>query len=140
EVSLGQHTANASRRVTTAPTVSSGYSPDARLLFDPHGGPAGRHVEFFPEPTVAELDGLARTAGLHRGSADASVEVRRTTLRLVRALRIVFGPEVEGDAARYTPLVKGIGALERLRSNDAALSRYTPFRMELWTAAAELAG
>ncbi|NJQ03980.1 hypothetical protein, partial [Streptomyces zingiberis] len=126
--------------MTTAPSTASGFSPDARLLFDPHGGPAGRHVEFFPEPTADELDGLARLAGLHRGSADASVEVRRTTLRLVRALRIVFGPEVEADRGRYASLLRGIGALETLRSNDPALSRFTPFRMELWTAAAELAG
>ncbi len=93
-----------------------------------------------PEPLPHELDEMARTAGLHTGDGEASPEVRATTLRLVRALRIVFGPETEQDKPAHARLLRGIGAMETLRANDKALSRFTPFRMELWTFIAQRVG
>ncbi|HBF83222.1 MAG TPA: hypothetical protein DD420_25875, partial [Streptomyces sp.] len=140
EVSLAQHTANASRRVTDGSLMSSGFHTDAHILHDTPGGVAGRRRDVVPEPLPHELDRMARTAGLHTGEGEVPPEVRATTLRLVRALRIVFGPEAETDGPLHEQLLKGIGAMETLRANDAALSRFTPFRMELWTFVAQRLG
>ncbi|MGW2213199.1 lonely Cys domain-containing protein, partial [Streptomyces sp. NPDC001781] len=137
EVSLTQHTANESRLVTNGPLTSSGFDVDAHILHDTPDGVVGRHEDAFPEPLPHELDQRARTAGLHTGDSEAAPGVRQTALKLVRALRIVFGPEVETDSALYERLLTGIGALETLRANDPDLSRFTPFRMELWTFAAQ---
>ncbi|MFD6620077.1 hypothetical protein ACFWFB_33085, partial [Streptomyces albidoflavus] len=88
-----------------------------------------------PEPLAQELDGLARDAGLHTGTGPVSAETRATMLRLVRGLRDLFGNAVEGDrgvpGGRYERLVRGIGALETLRANDAALSGVTPLRRDM---------
>ncbi|WP_239142477.1 lonely Cys domain-containing protein [Streptomyces sp. SID8016] len=140
EVSLAQHTANVSRRVTEGSLMSSGFDTDAHILHDAPGGVAGRRRRVVPEPLPHELDEMARTAGLHTGDGEASPEVRATTLRLVRALRIVFGPETEQDKPAHARLLRGIGAMETLRANDKALSRFTPFRMELWTFIAQRVG
>ncbi|MYX76800.1 lonely Cys domain-containing protein, partial [Streptomyces sp. SID3915] len=140
EVSLAQHTANASRRVTDGSLMSSGFHTDAHILHDTPGGVAGRRRDVVPEPLPHELDRMARAAGLHTGEGEVPPEVRATTLRLVRALRIVFGPEAETDGPLHEQLLKGIGAMETLRANDAALSRFTPFRMELWTFVAQRLG
>ncbi|MEU1694831.1 lonely Cys domain-containing protein, partial [Streptomyces hirsutus] len=72
---------------------------------------------FRPEPRDAELDALSRSMGV--GSAS-------TALRLVRALRRMFGPEADGDP----DLVAGIGALERLRHSDPVLGAFGPLTME----------
>ncbi|WP_307825443.1 lonely Cys domain-containing protein, partial [Streptomyces sp. MBT55] len=140
EVSLAQHTANVSRRATEGSLMSSGFHTDAHILHDAPGGVAGRRRWVSPEPLPHELDAMARTAGLHTGDGEAAPEVRATTLRLVRALRIVFGPEAEQDQAQHARLLRGIGAMETLRANDQALSRFTPFRMELWTFIAQRVG
>ncbi|RRR84240.1 hypothetical protein [Streptomyces sp. RP5T] len=63
----------------------------------------------------------------------------------MRALRGVFGERVEDDrgvpGGRYAQVLAGIGALETMRANDAALDEVTFFRMELWTTLAlQLAG
>ncbi|MFE1459398.1 lonely Cys domain-containing protein, partial [Streptomyces sp. NPDC058735] len=137
EVSLVQHTANESRRVAIGSLMSSGYDVGAHILLDTPGGVAGRREVAFPELLPHELDRMARTAGLHTGEGEASPGVRTTTLRLLRALRMVFGPETEADSGLHERLVTGIGALETLRANDPELSRFTPFRMELWTFLAE---
>ncbi|MFJ4896132.1 hypothetical protein ACIP5U_40200, partial [Streptomyces sp. NPDC088788] len=56
-------------------------------------------------------------------------------LRLVRALREVFGDRVEDDlgvaGGRYERVLTGIVGLERLRANDPGLSQLTPFRLDL---------
>ncbi|MDW6059165.1 lonely Cys domain-containing protein [Streptomyces sp. FXJ1.4098] len=140
EVSLSQHTANASRRVTNASVMSSGFFDDARILLDTPGGVAGRREDSVPEPLPRELDDMAVKAGLHSGEGEAPPAVRAVTLRLVRALRNVFGPEAEADRDLHQQLLKGIGAMEIQRANDPALSRFTPFRMELWTFIAQRVG
>lgn len=33
---------------------------------------------------------------------------------------------------RYERVLKGIGALERMRANDPAISALTPFRLDMW--------
>ncbi|MFE2397658.1 lonely Cys domain-containing protein, partial [Streptomyces sp. NPDC059425] len=139
EVPLAQHTANVSRRVTEGALMSSGFHTDAHILHDAPGGVVGRRRWVVPEPLPHELDEMARTAGLHTDDGEAPPQVRATTLRLVRALRLVFGPEAEQDKALHARLLRGIGAMETLRANDAALSRFTPFRMELWTFVAQRA-
>ncbi|WP_234340928.1 hypothetical protein, partial [Streptomyces sp. NRRL F-5630] len=140
EVSLAQHAANESRRETDGSLMSSGFDVDARILIDAPGGVAGRRRNAVPEPLPHELDALAVTAGLHTSEGEASPEVRATMLRLVRALRIVFGPEVEKNPDLYGELLKGIGAVETMRANDGALDRFTPFRMELWSFMAQTVG
>ncbi|MER6273800.1 lonely Cys domain-containing protein [Streptomyces sp900105755] len=91
--------------------------------------------EFRPEPTGAVLDELARTAGLHSGAGPASQEERSSVLRLVRALRLVFGASVEDDKdvvdGEYQRLLSGIGALETMRRDDPALRDDGPFTMDL---------
>ncbi|WP_037805191.1 lonely Cys domain-containing protein, partial [Streptomyces sp. NRRL F-5135] len=140
EVSLTQHAANESRRETDGSLMSSGFDVDTRILIDTPGGVAGRRRSAAPEPLPHELDQLARDAGLHRGPGAVSPETRATMLRLVRALRIVFGPEAEKDPGLHDQLVKGIGAMETMRAQDPALGRFTPFRMELWTFMAQRVG
>ncbi|NJQ03975.1 hypothetical protein HCK00_26585, partial [Streptomyces sp. PLAI1-29] len=41
---------------------------------------------------------------------------------------------------RYEAALRGIAALETLRANDPAVSRHTPFRLELWTFLARRTG
>ncbi|WP_344285689.1 lonely Cys domain-containing protein, partial [Streptomyces hebeiensis] len=140
EVSLAQHAANESRLETDGSLMSSGFDVDTHILIDTPGGVAGRRRRAVPEPLPHELDAMARTAGLHTSESAVSPETRATMLRLVRALRIVFGPEVEKDPGLYEQLRKGIGAMETMRANDPALGRFTPFRMELWTFMAQRVG
>lgn len=136
-VSISQHVANVSRRVTSAPTMVSAFGDNLVALSDTPSGVVGRRVESVPEPLPDELDVLAGKAGWHPGSGEASAEVRYVTLRLVRALRLVFGADVEQDSSRYERLWQGISALETLRANDPGLRVFTPFQMDLW---AHLAG
>ncbi|MFG2960185.1 lonely Cys domain-containing protein [Streptomyces sp. NPDC048291] len=97
-------------------------------------------LELRPEPTGAALDDLARTASLHTADGPAPDEARESTLRLVRALRQVFGAAVEDDKddahGEYQRLVRGIGALESMRRNDARLRDAGPFTMDLLERAA----
>lgn len=87
-----------------------------------------------PEPLDHELDQLAREAGLHRTPGAVPPGTRVTTLRLVRALRTVFGNEIEDHrgipGGRYEQALKAVGALERLRANDPLVSQFTPFRKD----------
>ncbi|WP_455357547.1 hypothetical protein, partial [Streptomyces sp. SYSU K217416] len=87
------------------------------------------------EPLGDELDALAKTAGLHHGKGEASAETRETVLRLFRVLRRVFGEAIEADrgmpGGRYERLLEGIGALERMRANDPAISAFTPLRVDM---------
>ncbi|MBD2827319.1 hypothetical protein ID875_00530 [Streptomyces globisporus] len=48
EVSLAQHTANVSRRVTEGSLMSSGFDTDAHILHDAPGGVAGRRRRSCP--------------------------------------------------------------------------------------------
>ncbi|WP_371652218.1 lonely Cys domain-containing protein, partial [Streptomyces mirabilis] len=136
-VALGAHASNASGMETDAHTMSSGIGDD---YFGPSvagDGTWGRRVRFRPEPSDDGLARLAREAELHTGPGVVEEATLRTMLRLVRALRRVFGLEIEDSrgvrGGLYERVLKGIGALEKLRANDVALGRFTPFRMDLWS-------
>ncbi|MER5794215.1 lonely Cys domain-containing protein [Streptomyces sp. NPDC001980] len=98
-------------------------------------GERRKWLELRPEPIGASLDELARTAGLHTGEGPASEQDRVTTLRLVRALRLVFGASVEDDKddahGEYQRLLAGIGALARMRRDDPLMGDVGPFTMDL---------
>ncbi|WP_217145578.1 lonely Cys domain-containing protein, partial [Streptomyces sp. AC627_RSS907] len=82
-----------------------------------------RWVEYRPEPVTEALQALAAAMGLHtRPSTPLPPDTADTALRLIRALRLVFGPTAENDPT----LVEGIGALERLRQANDSLTRPYP--------------
>ncbi|MGC8917704.1 lonely Cys domain-containing protein [Streptomyces sp. PG2] len=74
-------------------------------------------------------------AGLHTGPDPVPGHTLDTTLRLVRALRQTFGPRV-GEDPSYHDLVRGIGAVERMRSDDPQLKDVAPFTLDLFKRAA----
>ncbi|MFE1458931.1 lonely Cys domain-containing protein [Streptomyces sp. NPDC058735] len=135
EVSLDQHVSNLSLKDSDGATRPTGLDEVRRVTTDAANGERGRRVRNRPEPLEHGLDQLARDVGLHHGTGAVPSEVRDAALRLVRALRRVFGNEIENDrgvpGGRYERVLKGIGALERMRANDPALSAFTPFRMDL---------
>ncbi|MFD8803864.1 lonely Cys domain-containing protein, partial [Streptomyces atroolivaceus] len=139
EVALAQHAANSSGRTTTAATGRTGYNDTTRLLAATPDGTLARMETFLPEPVHSTAE-LSEAAGLrplpHPTGLPAWDDEGPRALRLVRALKQVFGNEVEADrgvpGGRYERLLRGIGALETLRANDPALSALTPLRMELW--------
>ncbi len=124
------------KRQTTGRT---GYNDTTRLLAATPDGTLARMETFLPEPVHSTAE-LSEAAGLRplarRTGLPAWDDEGPRALRLVRALRQVFGNEVEDDRGvpdgRYERLLRGIGALETLRANDPALSALTPLRMELW--------
>ncbi|MGO4421995.1 lonely Cys domain-containing protein, partial [Streptomyces sp. MCAF7] len=136
DVSLGQHTANASRREVDASLMSRGVAEKAFVLITAGNGLRGRIVRYVPEPLDHELDRLAYDNGLHARLNETPEDRREAMRRLVRALRQAFGNGIEADwgvpGGRYQRVLEGIVALENLRANDPALGRFTPFRMDLW--------
>ncbi|WP_230543806.1 lonely Cys domain-containing protein, partial [Streptomyces griseus] len=139
EVATAQHVANHSGRTTTAATGRTGYNDTGRLLAATPDGTFARMETFRPEP-VDDTARFAAVAGLrpltHPSGLDAWDGTGPRVLRLVRALRQVFGNDVEADlgvpGGRYERLLRGIGALETLRANDPSLAALTPLRRELW--------
>ncbi|HET6861232.1 MAG TPA: lonely Cys domain-containing protein, partial [Streptomyces sp.] len=100
------------------------------------GGEQGSWAEVRPQPGADVLDRLARVAGVFGGPAAAQVpdEARADTLILVRALREVFGHEVEDDrddpAGKYQNLLRGVGALDRMRRVDPKMSEAGEFTLD----------
>ncbi|WP_266649031.1 lonely Cys domain-containing protein, partial [Streptomyces mirabilis] len=143
-VALGQYASNASGMETDAPSMAGGMANDAFALAVAGDGTWSRRVRFRPEPSDDELARLAREAELHTGPGVVEEATLKTMLRLVRALRGVFGLEIEDSrgvpGGRYERVLKGIGALEKLRASDVALGRFTPFRMDLWLHYAQVSG
>ncbi|MGO4750834.1 lonely Cys domain-containing protein, partial [Streptomyces sp. 2MCAF27] len=135
DVPFGQYAANESRREATAVTRPTGLDAHDRVVIDAPGGEAGRRVTYRPEPLDHELDRLARDEGVDTIPGVGPSEARATTLRLVRALRQVFGHEIEDDrgvpGGRYERAMRGIVALERMRANDPAINQFTPFRLDM---------
>ncbi|MGM0354429.1 lonely Cys domain-containing protein, partial [Streptomyces sp. ECR3] len=136
---LAQVVANGMRKRVRAGERPIGYvgsPPDVRLLTPTDVGQRpGKVLEFWPEPRDTELADLARTAGLHNGPDAVPGHTLDTTLRLVRALRHTFGPGI-GEDPSYHDLLRGIGALETMRSNDPHLASVTPFTLDLFRRAA----
>ena len=135
DVPLDQYVANLSLRETEGATRQTGLNDTERVALGAADGERGRRVRRRPEPLDYDLDRLARDAGLHDGPGAVSPETRATTLRLVRALRRVFGNEIEDHrgvpGGRYERVLKGIAALERMRANDPAISQFAPFRLDM---------
>ncbi|MDW6056882.1 lonely Cys domain-containing protein [Streptomyces sp. FXJ1.4098] len=81
------------------------------------------------------LDRLARVAFGIPASAPVPEADRDNTLLLVRALREVFGHEVENGrddpSGEYQKLLRGIGALEVMRRDDPGLAEAGPFSLDL---------
>ncbi|MEU1127394.1 lonely Cys domain-containing protein, partial [Streptomyces sp. NPDC005899] len=127
-VAVGQHTADETGRTVFATTlmnaaVQPGHGgQDAYLSLQTDArGRAYPWVMFRPEPAGAELDTRARDAGLHHAPGPAPEAVRQRTLRLVRALRLIFGPTVD-DTPEYPVLLRGVGALDLMREADPHLN------------------
>ncbi|MBE9500349.1 lonely Cys domain-containing protein [Streptomyces sp. GKU 257-1] len=134
DVAYGQLVANETGRTVYTTPFSNAVVEMRRLrpgsrseepvlsLYTDEREPAAEWTVFRPEPKGAALDAVARAAGLHQDAGPAPEEVRERTLRLVRALRLVFGARVE-DRTDYRDLLSGIGALELMRSRDPALNQ-----------------
>ncbi len=128
-VATGQHMANETGRTVFATVLSNSVGPARyndpetyiNLVTDARGR-AHRWVMFRPEPAGEVLDGRAREVGLHTGRGPAPDTVRERTLRLVRALREIFGPTVD-ESAEYPELLRGMGALDLMHEADPALNR-----------------
>ncbi|GAA2267382.1 hypothetical protein GCM10010415_35610 [Streptomyces atrovirens] len=141
DVSQSQHVANETGRTVYGATQEVGFRQweDGRVshfILTDSRGRRGQWVEHRPEPDGAALDDRARAAGLHTDPAGpAPEEVRERTLRLVRALRLTFGPAIEDDS-RYGELLAGIGALETMRAADPVLRDAVPFGLDLFERAA----
>ncbi|MFC9810106.1 lonely Cys domain-containing protein [Streptomyces griseoaurantiacus] len=140
-IPLSQVVANGTRKRVRAGDRVNGYDldPDTGkprwFVFDDVRGGLAHTVEYYPEPLDTELADLARTAGLHTGPDPVPGHTLDTTLRLVRALRQTFGPRV-GEDPSYHDLVRGIGAVERMRSDDPQLKDVAPFTLDLFKRAA----
>ncbi|HBF80752.1 MAG TPA: hypothetical protein DD420_12745, partial [Streptomyces sp.] len=117
-----QSASNMSGRTVFTAEATQGWSaaegnwPPRLIKFDDPDRPVFRYREFRPEPGATTLTSLADLAGL-----PAHAE-RRTTrvLRWVRALRETHGVDIDTDPARtaeFHNLIRGFGALERLRTD-----------------------
>ncbi|MEV7138692.1 lonely Cys domain-containing protein [Streptomyces tauricus] len=139
-LSAAQGVSNVTRREVYAPNrMHTTVEKGGRLLH--HGittTPVNDPVDMEklrPEPTPDELDALAGQAGLETSSDFTPAMARDTALRLVRALRITFGVDVENDkddpAGTYRRLLRGIGALEVMRRGDENLRGYGELTLDL---------
>lgn len=130
-LSLGQHLANVTGRTVRLSYALQGafrYQDDpVRVLFTDARGRRWWWENSRPEPGEAELDRLAETAGL--GSVP-SPRSRAELLRVVRALRLLLGQEVQ-DSADYPTLIRGTGAIVNMWHADPDLGATGPFSPDL---------
>jgi hypothetical protein len=136
KVSTAQHLANETRLIVpTGGTRKAGFRElelgVVRVLYTDMQGNLAQSPTFWPEPTPETLDDMARKLGLHHEAGPVSDFDRDTALRLVRALRQIFGNDVETHPD-YEQMKAGIGAVELMRRADPDLSRWAPhFTMDL---------
>ncbi|MFD8263241.1 hypothetical protein ACFV19_30990, partial [Streptomyces griseoluteus] len=130
---VAQHVANRTGRPVYAPTTEVGTARDRdgdvrAVLTEGPDGP-GRWRLFTPEPTGADLDALARVAGLHSGPEPADAFARARTLQQIRTLRHALGPDAEQRPENHV-LLAGLAYVDGLRwlSPDTA-ARYGDGRM-----------
>ncbi|MGQ4725172.1 WXG100-like domain-containing protein, partial [Streptomyces tunisiensis] len=132
---VAQHVANRTGRPVYAPTSEVGTARDKdgnvrAVLVDNEDGP-GRWRLFTPEPGGADLDQLARDAGLHAGAGPADPFARARTLQQIRTLRDALGPDAEKQPGNRE-LLAGLAHVDGLRwqGTDSA-ARYGDGRMTL---------
>lgn len=130
---VAQHVANRTGRPVYAPTTEVGTARDRDgdvrpVLTEGPDGP-GRWRLFTPEPGGADLDGLARDAGLHTGLEPADAFARARTLQQIRTLRDALGTDAE-QRPENRELLAGLAYVDGLRwlSPDTA-ARYGDGRM-----------
>ncbi|MFE5813813.1 hypothetical protein ACFQ6S_10470 [Streptomyces sp. NPDC056479] len=130
---VAQHVANRTGRPVYAPTTEVGTARDRdgdvrAVLTEGQDGP-GRWRLFTPEPGGADLDELARDAGLHTGPEPADAFARARTLQQIRTLRDALGPDAE-QRPENRELLAGLAYVDGLRwlSPDTA-ARYGDGRM-----------
>ncbi|MFJ4471713.1 hypothetical protein ACIP2X_30115 [Streptomyces sp. NPDC089424] len=130
---VAQHVANRTGRPVYAPTTEVGTARDRdgdvrAVLTEGPDGP-GRWRLFTPEPGGADLDGLARDAGLHAGPEPADAFARARTLQQIRTLRDALGPDAE-QRPENRELLAALAYVDGLRwlSPDTA-ARYGDGRM-----------
>ncbi|MGW5373545.1 lonely Cys domain-containing protein, partial [Streptomyces sp. NPDC004011] len=130
-LSMGQHLANVTGRTVRLSHGLQGagwyQNGPTRVLWTDARGRRWGWETARPEPDEAGLDRLARLA---RFTGEPTPESRAELLRLVRALRQVFGPEVE-DTADYPALLLGGAAVVNMWFADPDLGPAGPFSPEL---------
>ncbi|MGW5924855.1 WXG100-like domain-containing protein [Streptomyces anulatus] len=130
---VAQHVANRTGRPVYAPTTEAGTAKDRdghirAVLGEGPDGP-GRWRLFTPEPAGADLDGLARDAGLHAGPDPADAFARARTLQQIRTLREALGPDAEQQSGNRE-LLAALAYLDGLRWHDpGTAARYGDGRM-----------
>ncbi|MYW31299.1 lonely Cys domain-containing protein, partial [Streptomyces sp. SID2119] len=133
-VSMGQHVANATGRA-----VRLAYGPQGtrrsngryqRTLFADAQGRRRAWALASPEPDADELDRLAEIAGISPGDGEVSDEMRTATLRLVRALRITFGHDIDDDPG-FDDLLRGAAAVDQMWRSDSDFEEAGPFTLDL---------
>ncbi|MCX4597453.1 lonely Cys domain-containing protein [Streptomyces sp. NBC_01549] len=129
-LSFARALANITRRRVRASYGMQGTtrSRDHRVLFTDERGRRWWWETSRPEPDEAELDRLAERAWFEGEPSPARRRAR--TLRLVRALRLHFGHDIE-DAADYATLMSGAAAVDNMWHGDADLSPTGPFSLDL---------
>ncbi|MDX5574144.1 hypothetical protein PV779_30845, partial [Streptomyces sp. ID01-9D] len=130
---VAQHVANRTGRQVYAPTTEAGTAKDRdgnvrAVLTEGPDGP-GRWRLFTPEPGGADLDALARDAGLHTGPDPADAFARARTLQQIRTLRHVLGTDAEQQPGNKESLA-GLAYVDGLRWLDqGTAARYGDGRM-----------
>ncbi|MCX3292220.1 hypothetical protein OR263_36895, partial [Streptomyces sp. NEAU-H22] len=130
---VAQHVANRTGRPVYAPTTEVGTARDGQgdvraVLTEGPDGP-GRWRLFTPEPGGAELDRLARVAGLHAGPEPADAFARARTLQQIRTLRDALGPDAEQRPGNHE-LLAGLAYVDGLRwLSPSTAARYGDGRM-----------
>ncbi|WP_143663894.1 lonely Cys domain-containing protein, partial [Streptomyces sp. rh34] len=130
-LSLGQHLANQLRRTTRLSYSSQGVvrfdDGPVRVLATDAQGRTWWWETSRPEPDGADLDRLAEQAGF---GAEPSPRVRSELLRVVRALKLVAGPDVV-VADDFPALVAGAAAVVDMWFADPDLQQAGPFWPQL---------
>ncbi|MFE7890431.1 hypothetical protein [Streptomyces sp. NPDC057412] len=130
---VAQHVANRTGRPVYAPTTEVGTARDGNgdvraVLTEDAEGP-GRWRLFTPEPGGADLDALARDAGLHAGPGPADAFARARTLQQIRTLRDALGPDAE-QRPENRRLLAALAYVDGLRwLNPDTAARYGDGRM-----------
>ncbi|MFH9010849.1 hypothetical protein ACH4C6_05695 [Streptomyces sp. NPDC017943] len=130
---VAQHVANRTGRPVFAPTTEVGTARDRdgnvrAVLTEGPDGP-GRWRLFTPEPGGADLDDLARIAGLHAGPEPADAFTRARTLQQIRTLRDTLGTDAEQRPEKHA-LLAGLALVDNLRwLSPSTAARYGDGRM-----------